>query len=136
MTFTYVQVPLLLNYQFSKGVNFGLGPYVGYLLKAKNDSSIFVSYKDSSNFPTSIAKSSSGSGSLDIVNAMNKLDIGAAFSFGYESDGGLGFQLRYAYGFTKAFMSNTYIDPATKVAKFQPAYGNNTTISFSIYKLF
>ncbi len=136
MTFDYIQVPVLLSYQFSGGVSIAIGPYAGYLLKARSDSSVFISFKDSSNIPSNIAKSSSGSGSLDVINSMNKLDFGAMIGLNYESAKGFGMQFRYSYGITNVFQSTTFINPSSKISTFQPAYGNNSNISISIYHFF
>jgi hypothetical protein len=136
ITSNYIQLPLLLKYQFARGISVLIGPYFSYLLSAKNDSSSFISFKDSANSPNSAATDSTGSATLNILNSMNKLDIGAALGFSYETSKGLGFEIRYSFGITSAFKSANYINPSSKITTFQPAYGNNNNIALSIYYLF
>jgi hypothetical protein len=132
----YIQLPILLKYQFSKGMSVLFGPCISYLISAKNDSSIFISFNDSSNAKNSIATDTSGSASVNIINTMNKLDIGAALGISYETAGGFGIEARYYFGITSAFKSTNYINTSSKITTYQPAYGNNNNISLSIYYMF
>jgi len=136
MSYNYIEVPILLKYQFAGGMSVLFGPYFSYLLSAKNDSTKFISYKDSSNVSGNIATDTTGNASINIINSMNKLDIGAALGISYETSKGLGFELRYTFGIINAFKSSNYINPSSKITTYQPAYGNNNNIALSIYYMF
>ncbi len=132
MNFNYLQLPILMKYHFAGAFSVTVGPYIGYLMSAKNDTSIFTSFKDTAKSASSV----SFSGSMNPIETMNKLDIGGALGLNCEFSSGLGFEFRYYYGLTKTFKAHNFVDPSTGLITAQPAYGNNNNIAVSLFYLF
>lgn len=75
--FNYINIPLLLRYNFNKMVNLHLGPQFGILASAKSEI---------------------GSTEEDIKDAVKGSDLSAAFGLGVDLPMGLNFSVRYSLG--------------------------------------
>lgn len=75
--FNYINIPLLLRYNFNKMVNLHLGPQFGVLASAKVDD---------------------GETDEDVKNFLKGSDLSAAFGVGVDLPMGLNFSVRYSLG--------------------------------------
>lgn len=91
----YINVPLMLQLQTTKGVYVEVGPQVGYLLNAKNKNT----------------DAGSSNSEMDIKDQLKKWDVAASGGIGYLSRIGLGINARYNYGLTNILddKSSTYV---------------------------
>jgi Outer membrane protein beta-barrel domain len=76
----YLNVPVMLAFEFSPGISVQAGPQVGFLMNASVDGT-------------------------DIKSQMNSVDFGASFGFGVERPSGFSFSFRYNIGFTNTLSS-------------------------------
>ena len=98
----YIDVPVLVHID-AKGLFFELGPQVGFLVAAKNES---------------------GNASTDIKPLFKEIDFGYAVGLGYQLSSGPGIGLRYNGGFINlrepsAIIGNTTIQLERRNSAFQ-----------------
>lgn len=85
---TYLNIPLLGKYYFTENISVEAGPQIGLLLSAENE----FTFTDS-DFPED-----NESGTVDIKDGLNGLDLAFAIGGTYKLDSGLSFSLRYNIG--------------------------------------
>lgn len=78
----YLNVPVMLRYEFSPGINIQGGPQVGFLLNATVDG-------------------------MDAKSAMNTVDFGLGFGLGVDRPSGVNFGFRYVLGLSNTFSSES-----------------------------
>lgn len=120
LSLSYLEIPIMANYQLESGLNFELGPYVGFLLAADAEGT-------------------------DVKEFMESTDVGVGLGLGYRLESGLGFGARYSLGLTTLNKEQTITiivgtDPVTGLPIFatatQEAYGKNSVIGISVSYLF
>jgi hypothetical protein len=133
----YLQIPIMLKYKMDNGLNFSVGPTIGMLLMSSyngNETQKTVIY---TNPVMTSSSASTPAGKLD--SAVNKPDLGFAIGAGYQFDFGLGFGIRYIFGFSNIFKGGysypDYNDPYGRTIT-QGPYGQNETFQFSISYMF
>jgi hypothetical protein len=75
LTLNYIEIPILAKYKLESGLNFFLGPYVGFLMSATADP-----------------------GGVDVKDFMETTDFGLKVGIGYQLESGLGFNAHYEMG--------------------------------------
>lgn len=85
----YINVPLLAKYFITEGLSLEAGPQVGFLLSGKQDYTYTASFD---------GETETESGSEDIKEYLNTVDLGLLGGIGYKLDMGLVFNARYALG--------------------------------------
>jgi hypothetical protein len=104
---SYIDIPVMANYQLENGLFFELGPYVGLLLAAKVDD-------------------------VDIKDELETVDFGLGVGLGYRLYNGLGFGVRYSLGLADVFKEIAAVEPVPA----QPSFGKNSNIMISVSWLF
>lgn len=92
LNLTYLNIPLMLQYELTKGFKVEFGPQVGFLLSAKNK------WEESYN---GALGSLSDSGKQDIKDDTKTIDFGLNVGANYELENGINFSARYNFGLTK-----------------------------------
>ena len=77
LNLNYLEIPILAKYQLESGLNFFLGPYIGFLMSATVEP-----------------------GGTDIKDATESTDVGLKVGLGYQLESGLGFNAHYEMGLT------------------------------------
>jgi hypothetical protein len=90
LTLSYIEIPVLAKYKLESGLNFFLGPYVGFLMSASADP-----------------------GGVDVKDFVESTDVGLKVGIGYELASGLGFNAHYEMGFTKLSKEVLGVQPST-----------------------
>lgn len=120
LSLSYLEIPIMANYQLESGLNFELGPYVGFLLAADAEGT-------------------------DVKEFMESTDFGIGLGLGYRMESGLGFGARYSLGLATLNKEQTFTiivgtDPNTGqpivATVTQEAYGKNSVIGISVSYLF
>ena len=91
---SYLSIPVMGKYFVTDEIALEAGPTFGLLLSATND----FEFSESGD-----GESFSESGSVDIKNDTNGLDLGLGIGGSYNTEGGLFFGLRYNLGFSSVF---------------------------------
>lgn len=114
----YINFPLLAKYYIKEGLSLEAGPQVGFLLSADYD------YTETYSFE---GETETFSGSEDIKDEMNSIDLAVAAGLGYKLDMGLFFNARYNLGVSNIYSSEDSNDDYSQ---------NNNVIQFSVGYLF
>ncbi len=93
----YLTLPVLAKYKFTPGWNLHLGPQIGFLLNAKNESEVFYEGETESE-------------SEDLKDYVSSIDFGLSGGFGYELDMGVFFDARYYLGLSDINDDNEELD--------------------------
>ncbi|MGI8891910.1 MAG: porin family protein [Bacteroidia bacterium] len=127
---SYIDLPLMFNYQLESGLNFEAGPYIGFLVMARSKVSA-MGFSETE----------------DISEFTNKVDVGAGLGIGYRLEKGLGFGARYNLGFIPVFKESEFIETdvlgnpildsnGNLIVVKQDAYGKNSNFMISVSWLF
>jgi opacity protein-like surface antigen len=133
----YLQIPIMVKYKMDNGINFSVGPTFGMLLTSSYLGNETVNITTFTKPPIISNSTSTPAGKLD--TAMNKTDIGFAIGGGYQFDFGLGFGIRYIFGFSQIFKGGiSYPDTSDPYGRTvtQGPYGQNETLQISVSYLF
>lgn len=116
---SYINLPILLNYQITQNFSVQLGPEIGYLLAAK---------------------SKNESGTVNIKSAWdNEFDLGLSLGMTYKLLGNLSSQLRYTYGLTSVIQGGVIIsdiDEQGNISETQVNFQNRTFQLSILYSFF
>jgi hypothetical protein len=107
-TASYIELPILLNFQATEGLSFQAGPGLGFLMgyKSKFDSKLTRTTTTGSTSSTTTSESSGDNSSTEGIRGM---ELGLAVGGNYQLENGLSFGLRYWRGLN-TFNSETEID--------------------------
>lgn len=110
-TASYLEVPLLLNYQASEALSFQVGPGIGLLMgyKSKFDSKTTTTTTVGGNSTTT---TSEASGDSDSTEGLRGMELGLAVGGNFQLESGLSFGLRYWRGLS-TFNEETEFGPVT-----------------------
>ena len=86
---SYVNVPLMVQFKSDKGIYGEAGPYVGFLVSAKEKLNVGGTKTES-----------------DVKNSFKGTDLGAGLGIGYISKSGLGIGARYNMGLANIYDGN------------------------------
>ena len=119
LSLSYIDIPIMANYQLESGLNFELGPYVGFLLAADAEGT-------------------------DVKEGMESVDFGIGLGLGYRLENGLGFGARYNLGLatlnkestTQEILYDSLGNPIGTTTVTTDAYGKNSNIMISVSWLF
>lgn len=93
LNLNYIEIPILAKYKLESGLNFFLGPYVGFLMSATGEP-----------------------GGVDFKDAVESTDFGLKVGIGYELESGLGFNAHYEMGLAKISKEILGVQPSTNNA--------------------
>jgi hypothetical protein len=96
-TFSYLELPILLNYKLSDNFSFQVGPGFGLLMSAKNkfDATTTTTTTTGGSSTTTTTETS---GDSDSKEGLRGLELGAVAGINYELESGLSVGLRYWRG--------------------------------------
>ena len=96
-TFSYLEVPILLNYKVNDNFSFQVGPGLGLLMSAKNKFDATTTTTTTTG-GSSTTTTTEESGDSDSKEGLRGLELGAVAGINYELESGLSFGLRYWRG--------------------------------------
>jgi hypothetical protein len=98
--YKYLTLPVIAKYYATEKISIEGGPYVSYLLSAKN---VEVNGIFSSNYGSEAA-------AIDLKDDRNPLDVGVALGVGYITKTGFYLSTRYEYGLMNSYKSTEFPD--------------------------
>lgn len=98
----YVNVPIVVQYEFGNGFYGEMGPQVGFLVGAKSKNEMTI---DDRNFTPTVTNITSTT--TDIKSLLKTADFSGVIGAGYKLPTGLSFNARYSIGFTDIDKANT-----------------------------
>jgi len=82
--FTYLSIPIMFKFYPLAGFNIQAGPQFGFLIDGEREYDTFLGV----------------GGTVDITDQYKKTDVAGSVGIGYDTDFGLGLDLRYNFGLT------------------------------------
>ncbi len=89
----YLQIPVLAKYYVTESLSIEVGPYVGFLLSAKQDGNVYINHPLAGNDYLVASFDNK-----DVKEDYNSTDFGLKMGLGYKLENGLMFSLGYNLG--------------------------------------